>query len=113
MKKRISLVLAVSTLVLGIVIVFQTRHLTDRKLREAKLQSDLAQSEQEVRDLKASKDRLNNQRSELLQQATEQAKQLSQRVATNPAALNLRGADAGTDATPKSESDPSGFGKFF
>jgi hypothetical protein len=111
MKNRLSVVLALVTVGLAVICFYQSRRLTERRTQAALLRTETEQQAQELDELKASKEHLNRQRSELLRQATDQAVELrKERPAQAESGSKVAGGASSDPAKP--DNDPAGFGKF-
>lgn len=84
MKSTLIIALLVAAVGLGVVCVLQFRKASEQQAQIAALNSALDQQKERVRDLETAKQHLNQQRSDLLDQAEQQAAELSRQIAAAP-----------------------------
>ncbi|MHC1770046.1 MAG: hypothetical protein AB9869_38150 [Verrucomicrobiia bacterium] len=108
MKSTVIVALLVAAVGLGLVCVLQFRKASEHQAQIAALNSALDQQKDRVRDLETAKQHLNQQRSDLLDQAEQQAAELSRQIAAAPPPALTPGAQPGkTEARP----EQAGFGQ--
>jgi hypothetical protein len=111
--KKLALVLAAATLVLGAVCLVQWGQLDHRQNQLVSLKGEMEQTSKQLETLQALQQRSENQKQALLRQADELAAQLQARQAaeSNTAALAATNPPAAPESE-KADKDTGGFGKF-
>lgn len=104
MKSTLIVALLVAAVGLSVVCVLQFRKASEQQAQIAALNSALDQQKDRVRDLETAKQHLNQQRSDLLDQAEQQAAELSRQIAAAPP----RALTPGAGASQSSEPTPGG-----
>lgn len=108
MKSTVIIALLVAAVGLGLVCLLQFRKASEQQAQIAALNSALDQQKDRVRDLETAKQHLNQQRSDLLDQAEQQAAELSRQIAAAPPpALTPEAQPGSTEARPAQ----AGFGQ--
>lgn len=113
MKLKLIVALILATAALGAFCVVQYRKTAEQDARVAALSSALEQQKDQVRELRAAKDHLNHQRSDLLEQASAQAKELARldQVAAPASPPQTSGSASARADGSQSAAGRGGFGK--
>ena len=112
MKNTIILLLALTTITLGVVCVTQSRKSATQQIQVAALQGEAQAQSQQIEDLQAAQKRSEGQRRELMNQAEELAAQLqARRAAETAVAAPAPAAPPPAAESEKPDEEKGGFGK--
>ncbi len=106
MKSTLIVALLVAAAGLGVVCVVQFRKASDQQAQIAALNGALEQQKDRIRDLETARQHLSQQRSDLLDQAEQQAAELSRQIAAAPPPALAPGAQPGS---PEARPEQAGF----
>jgi len=111
MKNTIILLLALTTITLGVVYVTQSRKSATQQIQTAALRGEVQAQSQQIEDLQAAYKRADRQRREAMDQAEELAAQLQARRAVETNVVALAAAAPPPAETEKPAEEKGGLGK--